>query len=221
MNNLAAIFCISWLSVPAAFAQQNIVTFNSVDPGSTGNNGNSYTLGYEFQVTTPIEVGGLSVFTANPSAGLSEDTPVGLWNASQTELACRDRVLAGTVDPLTADGFFRYATLASPVTLPDGTYYVGAEFEGGIDSYTYNVGGLATMPGITLIGPYYEMGASLTFPGTSGSGIASDGVFGGNVVLAPSVVPEPGLCLLLSIGITGLAAFGHRKHGLPENDENK
>lgn len=169
------------------------------------NDGLPYTLGYEFNVTSPITVIGLSAFTANPAAGLNENTPVGLWDASQNLLASAT-VLSGTTDPLTSDGFFRYATLSVPITLPDGTYYVGAEFEANVDLYTYYVNGLATMSGVTFVGAQDIEGSNLSFP--SPRSPASDGFFGGNVVVQ---VPEPGVTMLLLMGLAGLAALDGRK----------
>src|SRR5208282_2947375 len=109
------------------------VFFSSLD-GAAITDQDTYTLGYEFEVNTPITVIGLSVFTGYPSIGFSKSTPIGLWNDSQTEIASAT-VLAGTADPLTTDGYFRYATLPIPVTLPDGDYYVGAEIDGAVSGF--------------------------------------------------------------------------------------
>jgi hypothetical protein len=198
INRALLILGLCSLGMSNSFAQQDIVTFT--DPGSPLNNGISFTLGYEFTVTSPIMVTGLSAFAANPAAGLNENTPVGLWNSSQTLIASAT-VLAGTADPLTADGYFRYATLASPLTLPDGTYYVGAEFEGSVDKYTIFVGGQASISGVTYVQPQEINTTSLEFPSIGGGG--PTGVFGGDVVVA--AVPEPELTVLLSIGLFGLA----------------
>jgi hypothetical protein len=204
-----ASFGAGLLGVSAAFAQQDIVTFSSINPNDTFNNGGSYTLGYEFDVTTPITVTGLSVFNATPGTGLNVNTPVGLWNASQTEIASAT-VLAGIADPLTSDGFFRYATLSTPVTLPDGTYYVGAVSTARSGKYTDDVNGLAAISGITFVGSAENNGTGLlAFPELEGPG--TNGIFGGNVVVGATPVPEPEFSKLLWMGLAGLGAFGLKK----------
>jgi hypothetical protein len=185
--------------VSSALAQQDIVSFTATVPGNIYNSSFSWTLGYEFIVTSPITVSGLSAFTLNPGAGLNENTPVGLWDSSQTLLASAT-VQAGTTDPLTTDGFFRYASIA-PLTLQPGTYIVGAEYQAGVDSYTWDTTGFTTLTGVSFVQDRYNQGATLAFPGST-VGTYQNGFFGGNVVVS---VPEPTTLALAGLG--GLAAL--------------
>ena len=140
---------------------------------------------------------GLSAFTANPKAGLTENTPVGSWDAGQNEIASAT-VLDGTAGPLTADGFFRYATLSTPLTLQVGSYTVGAEYQAGVDEYTFQTYGLSTVSGVTFGHDTFGIYNTLTLPNQSSGYHTSDGggYFGGNVV-----IPEPTTCSLLALGI--------------------
>jgi len=203
-----ATFGVGLLGISAAFAQQDIVTFSSASSlyQSINQGGGSSTVGYEFNVTSPITVTGLSAFTADPAAGLNVNTSVGLWDASQNLLA-QATILAGTTDPLTSDGFFRYTTLSTPITLQDGTYYVGAEFTAGVDRFTGAVPGLSTMSGVTYDSAAFALSSSLTFPSFTFSSF--NGFFGGNVVATPA--PEPESIMLLSMGLVGVVAFGRKK----------
>jgi hypothetical protein len=207
MKKIIATLTVGLAGVSGLFAQQDIVSFSSINPLNTFNNGTSYTLGYQFTVTSPITVTGLSAFTVIPSLGLNENTPVGLWNSSGTQLAGAT-VLAGTTDPLTSDGFFRYASLASAVVLPDGTYYVGAEVEGFTDDYTFAVNGLTSIPGVTFVQDAFAFGSTLSDPSANTAGLtAADGggFFGGNVVVGGPVssvsVPDASSSLALLSGV--------------------
>jgi hypothetical protein len=205
MKKLLAGLGLGMLGIPAAWAQQDILTFTTTP--DVFNGVISYTLGYEFDVTSPITVTGLSVFAANPAAGLNENTPVGLWDANGNLLASAT-VPSGTAAPLTLDGLFRYESLAAPMTLPDGSYYVGAEIESGIDLFAAGVNSLSAIPGVTFVQNAFYQGSSLTFPNTIELGL-QNAFFGGNVV-ASSAVPEPESIVLLAVGLVGLAAFGRK-----------
>jgi len=82
----------------------------------------------------------------------------------------------------------------------------GAEFEGSVDKYTYNVGGQTSISGVAYVQPQETNTVSLAFPGIGGG--AMTGVFGGNVVVAE--VPEPEFTTLLAIGLASLALFGRK-----------
>jgi hypothetical protein len=201
MRKLIAILGIGLSLAPGAWAQLDIVSFTSAPHSDSDSE--DITIGYSFVVSSPVKVIGLSAFVNNGSGGVNGNTPVGLWNSSGSSLASVT-VLSGTADPLTPDGFFRYATLSSPVTLSDGTYYVGAYVTPGID-FTYDVGGLNTLSGVSYSAPQYGYGSSLAFPSMEAN--PANGEFGGNVVVG--VVPEPstyiaGAMMLLPFGAGGL-----------------
>jgi len=199
------------LAVSSAMAQEDIVTLTT--PVDTFGNNNSFTLGYEFDVTTPITVIGLSVFAADPSAGLNENTPVGLWNSAE-DLLASVIVPAGKVAPLTTDGFFCYADLTSPLILPDGTYYVGAEIQAKVDDFTWATNGITTIPGVTFVEDQSVASTTLAFPSDSDGLSANDaGWFGGNVVVDPATTSElsvpdaPSALVLLSGACVALGAL--------------
>jgi hypothetical protein len=182
-QKIKGIVFASWLTVFTAMAQMDIVSFTA--PGPLYNN-DPWSLGYSFTVTGSLQVTGLSAFNSStdPAAGITENTPVDLWNSSGTLLASAT-VLAGTADPLTTDGFFRYASIA-PLTLGPGTYDVAAEFLAG-DLYTYSTSGFTSIPGVTFDDDQYGWGATLQFPSDTEG--ALNGFFGGNVVVGGS---DPG-----------------------------
>ena len=86
-----------------------------------------YTLGWEFDVTTPITVASVGWFDSG--SGLSASHPVGIYNSSGVLLASEtvvaDDPLVSSVAPQPGAGF-RYHPLAAPLALGVGTYRIGA-----------------------------------------------------------------------------------------------
>jgi hypothetical protein len=176
------------------------VDFSGYSDNGIGNFG--YTLGYDFQVTTPVTVVALAAFDDNSGPGLPQAVAVGLWNASGSLLASTT-IAQGTLPTLGMANFFAAASI-SPITLQPGYYTVAAQ-----DDWVQS---LTTLPnftvasGITYLGYAQTPGGvtALTYPTEQvASGTGEEALFGGNIVIGP--VPEPttmisGAMMLLPFG---------------------
>jgi hypothetical protein len=165
------------------------------------NNNNAWTLGFSFNVNTPITVTGLAYY--NPSAA---GDAVGLWDANGNLLAT---TIVTSSDPFLGNGFLQYSSLFASVTLPDGTYTVGGE-NNGTQVYSYLNGGFSTIPQVTFLQDEFTLGPVLTMPTSSSLG-GANGWFGGDVVINGSIktnVPDGGSTMaLLSSGLLALGAI--------------
>ena len=201
---LVIVFGISLALAANAQAQSLVADISS--PGDVATGVADLVLGYEFQVNSPVTVTGLADF--EPTAG---GNAVGLWDASRNLLAT---ATVSSSDPSLGNGFFNYAPVPS-MTLAPGIYYVGAELDGldGSDApYTWDAGGLTTIPQISDMIPAYGFGSGLTFPENPDGG-ATFAYFGGNVVVdGTDPTPDGGTTiLLLGLAFIGLA-IAHRKY---------
>jgi hypothetical protein len=182
---------------------QNIVDFTS--PSVDLTNG-AWSLGFAFQVNSPISVDGLS-FYDDVKDGLTQTHDVGLWTAAGTLIASTT-VPAGTAAPL--DGFFRVQSV-TPFILPAGNYVVAAET--GAENYTYYTyepADFSTIPQVSFLNDLWISSPTLAFPDSStGGGLI--GFFGANVHVGNEVPDAAFSIMLLSMGLAGLAAFGRKK----------
>ena len=167
--------------------------------------GGSLTRGIVFNVTSPVNVVGLSFYDEDAD-GLTESHPVGLWDSSGTLLASLS-IDSGTTDPLDS-GQFRYKLLNQVLNLPTGIgYRVGSLYlSTDQDKYGANVLNIVSEPGINYVSTAYAVGDSLAFPLFDAS---NNGFFGGSFVLQGADVPEPETLTLIAIG--GLAWFSTRR----------
>ena len=159
----------------------------------------NWSLGWQFNVNTPIVVTGLG-FYDDQQNGLAQSHDVGIWNSVGVLLVW------GTVspaDPLVS--WWRW-TSVTPVTLAVGEgYQIGAVT--GAENYSNGPGGFTTDPSITFVGDsyYYPAGSGLAYPNSSVGGVT--GWFGPNFEFS---VPEPASFLLLA-PILGLLFLRRRK----------
>src|ERR1041385_6359444 len=111
------------------------VLFFSTGGASSGNE-NDQTIGWSFNVTSTIIVGGLGWYAPN-GAGLALSHMVGIWDPAGNLLAS-GTVQAGTADPL--DGLFRTHSI-TPITLTPGTGYIvgGLNFLANTDQLAFGV----------------------------------------------------------------------------------
>lgn len=109
---------------PGAFGAA-LVSFTGGRPTDVENKGVvNTTFGYRIRLADPIVVTHLGVYDVGGN-GLDQQHPVGIWNASD-QLVATATVPQGT--SATLSGGFRYVALAEAVTLPAGTYDLGAHY---------------------------------------------------------------------------------------------
>lgn len=165
------------------------------------------TVGWKFNVVSPVLIGALGVFDSGLD-GLLSSHQVGIWNNGTNTLVTSTTVLSGTAGALLNQ--FRYASI-TPVLLGVGTYTIGATWGVGFgsDDYVANTTNFHTIPNISYLISEYDQVPSitqLTMP-TTAAGFFSNGMFGPNF----TVVPEPSSMVLLAAGLLILAGATFRR----------
>lgn len=207
MTKLAAIVGSALFGVSSLMAQQLGVDFTGPIPDTTGIGFWGYTLGYDFQVVTPVTVVGLAAYDDNLGPGLTQSVPVGLWNAAGTLIASAT-IAKGTTPSLGAADFFA-ETGIKPITLEPGYYTVAAD-----DDWVQSLNQLPNFtvaPGINYVGYAQTPSpvASFTYPTLQvASGTSEEALFGGNIVLGTASAPDGGLTIvMLGMAASGMAFF--------------
>lgn len=188
------------VSFSSAPAQTPALSFTG--NGGLGGAASPQTIGYQFTVTSLINVTSLGIWDFG-SNGLSESHLEGIFSASGT-LLTSTTIPAGTAAAL-LNGF-RYVTIPSLILSP-GTYNIGAVYSSSADPTAFNATGFSTDPHITFVGSRGGPGVLInpTFPLGN-----NPGNFGPNFLLA--AVPESGATLvLLVIGAGALMVMGGAK----------
>lgn len=177
-------------------------------------------LGWQFSAASGLSVSGLGWFDLG-SDGLAVAHQVGIWEKNSQVLVASATVAAGTANPLS--GFFRYATLASPVTLSAGTTYVIAGLDpGNGDAHVWSpasgafpgpeVNGFAVSPLISL-GPagsaQGNFAGGFQFPSPIVAGFERTALLGPNMLI--SAVPEVPAALMLGPGMLLVVALARRR----------
>lgn len=185
------------LSASSAFGSLALGLSNVTGDGSNDNN---WTLGWQFSVSSTINVTALGVYDSGQN-GLAESHAIGIWNSSGSLLASLTIAAGGG----TLDNYFRFQNLTTALNIGPGNYVVGARM--GSENYISSQNGavITTAPGITFIQDRYINSASLALPTSTDVGTAA-GWFGANFQFTEvSAVPEPstyiaGALLLLPFG---------------------
>jgi len=211
MRRLIGIVGASFLGVSAAIAQTEVATFAQNGMQALTSGGTSHTYGYEFTVgASPITVTGLADYVGSVPVS-SSTADIGLWNSSGTLLA--SAIITTGNSKETADDLF-YTLPVSVNLQPGATYYVGSfvllNAGGGQGSeYLKALNGSigSAFSDITVNSAATANSSTLTDPTLLVGGGTSGYSFGANIM-----VPDAGSSLLLlSMGLTGLAAFGRKK----------
>lgn len=156
--------------------------------------------GWEFEVTAPIQVGGLALWDEGQD-GFSEAHTVGLWTITGSLLASTT-----FTSGLSASLMGEFRTQDIPVlTLGPGRYRVGGTDSRGGDAMGANTalnGAVTLGPDAFFVAGAFNLNGALSFPETPTEVL---GFFGPNIVLAPPApvaVPEPS-----AFGLMGVAAL--------------
>lgn len=164
--------------------------------------GGSTTAGYTFTLANSVSVTRLGLWDY-AADGLQSAVPVTIWNGSGAVLATATVPTGTTAGEINQ---YLYVTLATPVTLPAGTYTIGGYITNYSDAALY---GLSTITGATGI----TYGASREAGGTAmpvGDNInLSNSYFGPNFQFT-NAVPEPSAWAVVAAG-TGLLGLTLRR----------
>jgi hypothetical protein len=177
---------------------------NTTGADSLGNP--PFTLGWEFTLTTSIQVSSLAFYDDGEN-GLADSHQMGIWNSTGI-LLVSGSVQAGTLSPLVNQ--WREVTV-TPTVLGPGNYFIGALFLDGNDPVwfpTQTITGFVSAPGVTYDNSTFANGSSLADPIAAGS---TPGYFGANFVVSTVSTPEPSSILLLGSGLMSLVGTVSRR----------
>jgi hypothetical protein len=159
---------------------------------STENDTRPFTLGYEFSLSTTLDVTALGYW----APGIGSGQQVGIWDTSGDLLAFAP---VSNTDPTV--GHFVYQTIPGLVLGP-GNYVIGGTYEGG--PLPAGAVGVTSQPGYTWVTDEQVFGSGLNFPNVSTSGgYGQNGIFEADFAtpepseLLPAAIIGMGICLAL------------------------
>ena len=162
--------------------------------------------GYEFTLTNPLNVAALGIWDQGNHT-LVESHQVGLWTNSGALLASTTvdsaSLPAASANP---DGQWLFTNI-SPITLPAGTYRLGAFYPSLADTFLAFGVSITTAAGVTFGGEALTISGSFGFPDRVFP--ANVAVFGPNIstVALASPVPEPSSLITFATGLAVLLAI--------------
>jgi len=161
-----------------------------------------FTLGYEFSLSTTLDVTALGSW----APGIGSGQQVGIWDTSGDLLAWAP---VSNTDPTV--GHFVYQTIPGLVLGP-GNYVIGGTYEDG--ALPDGASGVTSQPGYTWITDEFVLGSGLNFPNSSTGGFyGQNGIFEADFAATPVATPEPSELLpavIIGMG-TGLALVLRRR----------
>src|ERR1039458_5778944 len=185
--------------------------------GSANTFGSSTTAGFQFTLSSSMLVTGLG-FWDEGANGLINNHTVGLWNSSSPSVLLASTVVNNSslvVSSTSAAGDWLFNSIAA-LTLPAGTYVVGATSVAGDPDLQRQQTLAATAPGVTFVQAMDVGSPTLLYP--SPAPVFDDGLFGPNFEI--STVPEPATFALFGLSVVALLmsrSSNLRRPGIPEN----
>jgi Domain of unknown function (DUF4082) len=162
-----------------------VVQFSS---SSTLTDGRPFTLGYEFTITSTIDINALGYW----DDGLQNNHEVGLWDS--TGILLTSATVTGT-DPIT--DFFRFQSIPNFILLP-GDYVIGGQFLGNSNPFPNQALGVTTISGYTWVTDKQIYGSGLNFPTFStGGSYGNNGILLVDMSVASTSAPEPSTMVLI------------------------
>jgi hypothetical protein len=198
LNLLASVAAIALAAPGVASAQSLGLDFLPGDVGVTAGSNFTWTLGYEFNDVSAVDVIGL----ASWNSGVVGNIEVGLWSGGGALLAT---ATVNNASPVIGTADWIWEPISPVALVPGQTYLVGSIGE---TDYAYDVNPVVIDPRISYNHNAWQFGG-LTFPGRVSPASSEHAFYGGNVVLAS--VPEPSTWAMMGIGFAGLGAVAVRR----------
>jgi hypothetical protein len=206
---------LAFASVMVALAAPSVtadtIALTSFTGGLNATSGSDQIYGWEFTLSSSVNVTALGVYDINGASGLSISHAVGIWDATSQDLLTSATVPAGTAGTLVDN--FMYVSLASPYTLAAGEYVIGMTMpQGNADQQYIEVSSETTSSPVTYVNSAFgtTSGSTLAFP--SSIGAFAPGMFGPNFQFGSAAIPEPSTLVLGIMPVAvGLGAFLRRR----------